>query len=291
MKKLLLITILCIIVAIASSCSSKESSSPANGIPEWAGALMRTVPDNTRFVAFLDIETLRTDPDLRPYYTDRQNWFYNSSSFYDFSENMFDFDQMEYWISGTYGDLITGSFNIEAVKDTLTNNSWLQSTYDNFSVFEKENCWGQKENIAFVEEFIIGGLNSLGNSIIDTIKGKQPSIYENGDFQDLMTQLPANGFEISYGNNEFTTSDGASINLQAGNSISKIDDASIRYTYIVTAQNNPLSDKTIEELVAGIRNYSDAFSQTDVEVTRHESYVKITADIPISSFSVNISTP
>jgi hypothetical protein len=282
MKKLLLLIAVCAIIATAPSCSNKNSSAPTTGIPEWADVLMQTVPDNTPFVAFLDIETLRSDPDLRLYYTDRQQWFYNSSSSFG---NLFDFNQMDYWVSGTYGDLITGNFDIEAAESILIDNSWLQDTYENFSLFEKETCWEQKENIAFGKGLIIGGLNSLGNSIIQTINGEQQSIFENTQFKDLMMQLPANGFEISYADNDYTTSDSTSIRLLAGNAISKLDNSSLRYTYILTAPGDTISDAIIEDLINDIKNYNEAFAQADMESTRKGSYITITSDIPISSFS------
>lgn len=296
-----------IIMMIGPVQSCAHMSTETLGIPEWASDLTKKVPYDAELAWATDLRSIRADADLKAYYDAMKdsfnyisvnqymmNWsFYQGAFTYIVPyESPLDFQQIDFLVDGrSYRDFcfITPSGDIGRVEGYLDDNGWSRSEYEGFTVWRIEVGSAElktSKSVAYNHELIIAGIEHWVVSIIDTINGKQPSICEKKQFQNLMALVSDMCFHIGYAEVDFEVEDGSLIRLVIGVGKSKKNSDFVEYKIIITGQDGSISDDVIQKFMNELKD-DEELSQSKLKITRNGLYVIITADIPISTYIYN----
>ena len=292
MKKCLLLMLIMLLPILSCSNTGIESG----GIPEWTSDLMKKVPYDSEMAEVSNVQAIREDPDLQCIYTDWRHTF-NFSSVNQYTGSMLNFtyhwptvcdlNQVDYMVNGWNSSFIIATVDIEKVESFLNDGGWSRSEYDGFTVWSIEVVSGEysiNKSVAFNQTYVIAGLTDWVSSTIDTINGKQPSICEKEQFQDLMALIPDAGLGVTYSEFDFEIDKQSSIKLIDAIGVSKKDGDHLSYTIVVTGENGSMSDDLVRVFIDKFKS-DEIFNQSEIKTKRSGIYVIFTADVPLSNLS------
>ncbi len=191
-----------------------------------------------------------------------------------------DLDQVDYLAGNDEVTLIQGSFNWDSAKRVLAEFEYEARMYEGAELLESANIDFEQDAFAFLDPFIILGPPEEVKDCISVIQGKQASLYDNKDFKDVVGRLAKdNMIECE----EFTFRhrykyDGLQI---AGTSIWKKDQDTMSLEGVLKFQDANTAELAMDQIENDMKE-DEGSGWSNINVTRTEEYIRVTADQPIS---------
>jgi len=256
MKTRMLATLigLAILASVFAGCGSEKDSNLIK--------ILKILPDEVNSVVCLDIEAMAEDPDLEATYNRVGNRVMTDA------EEMAGIDASfcVYWAEAVaergYLDIFVGDFDIETVRDALTNDDYERDEYNGTEIWTKGDL-----SIIFLKQMLVIGLTETVQGSIRVNNNEETSWYEDKDVKSVADKLPSGV-------------------------MSMVLDAEYWYDILSTPAGgfclqNPTSDDVILSIVGWFKYESEAKAEAgleDIEST-FEYYIELTGEFEVAQLN------
>lgn len=185
LKRILLVVSLGVLLAAMAVASAGCASS--SGLT----AMLAKVPSDTVSLKYVNAKALRNDADLDDLY---DAW--KEGVDLRLKSHGVDHDDVSVYVFGTSSDkrftLITGSFDMDELRDELDDRHFEKDEYKGVEVWKKETGWGYEQDsyVALMGDLIVLGDEEGVESCIKVMKAGNASWLSKADVNDVANRLP-----------------------------------------------------------------------------------------------------
>ncbi len=256
MKKLPLLFILILTIVGAMGCSSDDacnSLEPMNSDKNALIDMMQMVPEDSEYIAFLDMATMRNDVGLEDAYDTGKSISGGETGVRGMS-----YDEVA--IHGMAGNamLLRGTLEIDKVRDEYNDVASRDERYPNIDVWSADGYM-----VALLNKTVTCGFDEYVERCIEVVADGQPSLYDNEVFKAVVDRLPSGFFYIiEKGNANLYNYDGLEV---TGRSILRDDCETVSCTWICRFDSEDSILAVIDEIPSDMADFEENWREVKTE--------------------------
>ena len=236
--------------------------------------MMKVLPDDIEYFTYFDVKSMRTDRDLRDLY-DELKYEMDADSMDDETGLYFsDADAIVGAISEDYDEwvIITGDFDFDDFRDAMEDNGYDEDEYRGVEVWSDGY-----DAYALINNMVVFCDNE--DRIRDAIRlsiGSGSSMYDNEDYADVLSKIPA-GIYVMLMQNEYEEYS------YTGGTLSKVSGADdiLEFNACFKYSSERRAEDDMRELEDGME---EAFDLYAVDVRQSGEFITITGEIDMADF-------
>jgi len=170
--------VLAILASGLTACTTKDSN---------LIRVMKITPEDTIVISYVDVEAVAEDPDFEFMYDtfiELGNVMANMIGGLDVSD--ISASAVVQTIDRVPIYVLIGDFNLEDVRDALTEEDWIEAEYEGVEIWTGGFIFA----VAIIDDMIVFGFDNLVEACIRAYKNEEPSMYDNEDARAVADKLP-----------------------------------------------------------------------------------------------------
>lgn len=255
------------LIVSGSSCIFPSFLGGGSGHPEAAIEMMKKIPSTQEGFMHFDVQQLREDDELDPLYT-------GVSTILVLLGGMCGIDATHVTQLGM-GEVILfgGELDVTKTAEELEENGYKQTEYSGVGVWYQGDVLSLGPQwIVLQEDMLIAGDEDDVKASIDVMNGNADSMYDGGEYQDILDRLPG-GFMLFLGENAFTE-DNYDGFVAVGMSIAKKDSNAVLLTAVMQFESEDEAQTAIEGVRSDLEGDSEGYE--NIELKQDGRFLKAT---------------
>ena len=277
------VVLICTISGTLLGCDSGGETPKVIGEDSIEFEMLKRIPDDLRNFAFVDLQEMRSDPELVIYLDEGEG----PTAYLNTYVELGDVDQMMV-VSHVEGlwlipplQIVAGDFNLDNVRDLLSSERYTEHEYEGVEIWDIE-IDDYRETVVIMDDNILIGHTDVIRNSIQADQGTKSSLYDDINFREVLGRLPP-GLSVACNEGVFLgqyTYDGL---LVSGLSVAKKSEGLIELTWVCKFTTEQVAKDTMDT----IRN--DVLSQKyfdfrNVFVTQEGQFVRVVTQTSVPTY-------
>ena len=179
-----ILAVLSIITLVLTGCSSTKDSNILR--------LIKSSPENTLSIMYLDLDTMKEDPDCEQKYYDTRDSLENEMEGIHFPDiTGYGLINVE---KGTLNVKI-GEYAVQNIRDNLKDQGYTEGQYQASEIWTAD-IHGRHMAFTFIDNMVVFGDKNSVEASLRAHKDDGPSLYDNEDLKVILDKLPDGIFHM-----------------------------------------------------------------------------------------------